>query len=246
MDTVEVTDDDFAYLNNAVQAVKEAGEAISEAKERTEAAKAEAESKAKAAEEAGKAYAAALADQVIALDDFNSLMPKYTIISGNGSTWQQKTSDPLVLISDGEMKWFTGLMIDGQLVDPSNYTVREGSTEVYLNPGYLDTLGAGQHTVRFLYKYGMTADGTFQTVEEEKAVVPQDVKNNAAGTTTKATIGNRGGVQNGGNGNGASTSTASGAQTGDTSNAAASAAAMAGSGLMAAFLAIFDRKRRRA
>ena len=183
---------------------------------------------------------------MIALDDFNSLMPKYTIISGNGSTWKEKTSDPLVLISDGAMKWFTGLMIDGQLVDPSNYTVREGSTEVYLNPGYLDMLEAGQHTVRFLYQYGLTADGTFQTVKEKKAVVPQDVKNNAAGTAARATIGNKGSVQNGSNGNGASSSTASGAQTGDTSNAAASAAAMAGSGLMAAFLAIFDRKRRHA
>ena len=173
-------------------------------------------------------------------------MPKYTIISGNGDSWTEGSSKPLVLISDGEMKWFTGLMIDGQLVDPSNYTVRKGSTEVYLNPSYLKTLGNGKHTVRFLYQYGLTADGTFQTVEEKKAVVPQDVKNNAAGTATKATIGNRGGVQNGGNGNGASTSTASGAQTGDTSNAAASAAAMAGSGLTAAFLAIFGRKRKHA
>ena len=229
--------------------MKKAEEAISKAKEGTEAAKAEAESKAKAAEEAGKAYTAALADQVIALDDFNSLMPKYTIISGNGSTWKQETSDPLVLISDGAMKWFTGLMIDGQMVDPSNYTVREGSTEVYLNPGYLDTLGAGQHTVRFLYKYGMTADGTFQTVEEKKAVVPQNVKNNAAGTTTNATVGSKkANVQDGSaKGNGSSSTTiADGAQTGDTSNQATAAAAMAGSGLMAAFLAIFDRKRRHA
>ena len=199
-----------------------------------------AKTKAEAAEKAGKAYTAALADQVFALDDFNTLIPKYTLISGNGSTWKDGNTDPLVLISDGEMKWFTGLMIDGQLVDPSNYQVRKGSTEVYLNPDYLDTLKDGQHTVRFLYKYGITVDGTFTTAA--KTEVTQNVKNNAAEAATTATAVTAGNT----NSSNTATTTVGAAQTGDTSNAAIPAAAMAGSGLMAAFLAIFDRRRRHA
>lgn len=46
---------------------------------------------------------------------------------------------------------FVSAEIDGAEVDPSNYTLSEGSTVITFAPSYLDTLSVGKHTVTLNY-----------------------------------------------------------------------------------------------
>ena len=48
--------------------------------------------------------------------------------------------------------------MDGKLVDPSNYTVTEGSTIIILKADYLKTLSEGSHTFELVW-----ADGSAST-----------------------------------------------------------------------------------
>jgi len=57
--------------------------------------------------------------------------------------------------SAGELSSFVGFMIDGKYVDPSNYTVKEGSTIVEVKKSYLNTLSNGTHTVTIASQEGM-------------------------------------------------------------------------------------------
>ncbi len=50
--------------------------------------------------------------------------------------------------------------MDGNLIDRSNYTAKEGSTIITLKASYLNTLSAGTHTVEILWTDG-SASTTF-------------------------------------------------------------------------------------
>ena len=59
---------------------------------------------------------------------------------------------------------FEGMLIDGVLVDPSNYTVVEGSTVVTLKPEYLKTLSTGDHTLKMVYVNDLSVSADFTVV----------------------------------------------------------------------------------
>ena len=52
---------------------------------------------------------------------------------------------------NGDFSKFTGVKVDGNLIDKSNYTAKEGSTIITLKASYLNTLSAGTHTVEILW-----------------------------------------------------------------------------------------------
>jgi hypothetical protein len=81
----------------------------------------------------------------------------YFIISGDGSTFQQEDTDPssLTITANGDIHKFTGLTLNGELVDESNYDVTEGSTIVTLHQDFLDTLIPGTYTLSFVYTDGI-------------------------------------------------------------------------------------------
>ena len=81
---------------------------------------------------------------------------EYYIVSGNGSTYQQDDSSPspLAITANGNINNFTGLTLNGVLVDESNYDVRSGSTIVTLHQDFLDTLTPGTYTLLFHYTDG--------------------------------------------------------------------------------------------
>lgn len=50
-----------------------------------------------------------------------------------------------------DLEDFVSVEMDGKTVEPSNYTLAEGSTILTFNPDYLDTLAVGEHTVTLNY-----------------------------------------------------------------------------------------------
>ncbi|MCQ2504895.1 MAG: hypothetical protein MJ103_06655, partial [Saccharofermentans sp.] len=56
---------------------------------------------------------------------------------------------------------FTGVSVDGQLIDPSNYTAVSGSVIVTLNASYLNTLATGTHTISIHFNDGDSVTTTF-------------------------------------------------------------------------------------
>lgn len=93
----------------------------------------------------------------------------YIIGSGEGVT----------ITCTGELKDFVDVMMDGVVVDKSNYTLKEGSTILTFAAKYLDTLSVGRHTVTLNYTYG--------SVNTELTVMARGTDegtNSAAGGTT--------------------------------------------------------------
>jgi LPXTG-motif cell wall-anchored protein len=85
----------------------------------------------------------------------------YNILSGGGSTFQQDESGPasLTITASGDIHKFTGLMLNGEPVNESDYDVLEGSTIVTLHQDFLKTLQPGAYTLRFQYTDGFAEAG---------------------------------------------------------------------------------------
>ncbi|MGN0427394.1 MAG: sortase B protein-sorting domain-containing protein, partial [Agathobacter sp.] len=81
----------------------------------------------------------------------SSSSPTYQIINGANSTWTAGGSEALTIRGNGEFSKFTGVKVDGKLIDRSNYTAQEGSTIIALNASYLSTLAAGTHTIEIVW-----------------------------------------------------------------------------------------------
>ena len=67
-------------------------------------------------------------------------------MDGADSTYEEVNGGTLTIRGDGEISKFVSVMVDGEVIDSSNYTVTEGSTIVTLTAEYLKTLSAGSHT----------------------------------------------------------------------------------------------------
>lgn len=68
-------------------------------------------------------------------------------------------AQPYTVVCTAPIAGFTGIMVDGVIVDPSYYTAVSGSTRVTFTPAFMATLANGDHTVRFLYN-DTYVDGT--------------------------------------------------------------------------------------
>lgn len=85
----------------------------------------------------------------------------YQIIEGANSSWSADNSwtsgdsQGCTFRGNGEFAKFTGVQVDGMVLDRSWYTAREGSTIITLLPAYLNTLAAGTHTIEMLWTDGL-------------------------------------------------------------------------------------------
>ena len=113
---------------------------------------------------------------------------QYEILDGAGSSWTENTDGSLAIRGSGAIAKFLRVLVDGTVVDPSNYTVTEGSTIITFKPEFLKTLPEGSHTFELVW-----TDGTAST----------------SFTVAKNTSGNNGGNSN----NDSSNTTGSGANT---------------------------------
>ena len=112
----------------------------------------------------------------------------YIITRGAGSTVYKDESNDLLVVSNGNFPEFTGLYIDGELVDAKNYDAVSGSTEVTLHADYLHTLENGAHKIRFTYEDGDDAEATFYVADTRpvEPAKPEEGKSGSdeAGTTS--------------------------------------------------------------
>lgn len=78
----------------------------------------------------------------------------YRIVEGANGTWTQNSDGTLVFRANGDFSKFTGVKVDGTLIDAKNYTAVSGSTVITLKADYLKTLSAGTHKITVVYTDG--------------------------------------------------------------------------------------------
>lgn len=78
----------------------------------------------------------------------------YKIVEGANGTWTQNSDGTLVFRANGDFSKFTGVKVDGTLIDAKNYTAVSGSTVITLKVDYLKTLSAGTHKITVVYTDG--------------------------------------------------------------------------------------------
>ena len=78
----------------------------------------------------------------------------YRITQGANSTWTQNTDQTLTVRANGELSKFTGVKVDGELIDEEHYTAVSGSTVITLQTDYLETLSVGTHKLTVVYTDG--------------------------------------------------------------------------------------------
>lgn len=103
----------------------------------------------------------------------------YEVTEGDNAEWQSGSKGELSFKFNGDSAKFTGITVDGNSVDASNYTV-SGNTVIALKDDYLNTLSAGKHTLTATYE-----DGSASAEFEIKAVATDD-QNDTGNTDSKA------------------------------------------------------------
>ena len=138
------------------------------------------------------------------------------IIEGTNGTWQNGSKDGLTFTSNAEFSDFIKVQVDGKDVAASNYTVKEGSTIVTLNPTFLGSLSVGKHTLAIVSTTGtaitefaitavQTGNGDDQTEGDQTGGNQTGGDSQTGGTTPQTAGKNEGAVTS--------------PQTGDSSNA---------------------------
>ena len=84
----------------------------------------------------------------------------YKIIDGANGKHTIGKDGTLTFRSNAPFSEFVAVLVDGVIVDPSNYDVSEGSTIVRLKQSFLDTLSKGSHTIA-IQSIGGTAATNF-------------------------------------------------------------------------------------
>ena len=95
------------------------------------------------------------------------VQPGYKITKGDGASWFQGSTAGLSFTADGKFEDFTGVSVNGKLLDKANYSAKSGSTIVLLKNAYLKTLDTGKYTITLHFEDG-NAEGTFH-IEAENA-----------------------------------------------------------------------------
>ena len=76
------------------------------------------------------------------------------IIAGDNQIYNKASGSDVTITCNGDFAKFTGIKVDGSVVDSSNYTAVSGSTVLTLKASYLGTLTDGSHTITFVYTDG--------------------------------------------------------------------------------------------
>lgn len=78
----------------------------------------------------------------------------YEMLEGMDGEHKATTEESLTFKSNGDFAKFTGVKVDGVVIEESNYTAEAGSTIVTLKAEYLNTLSAGTHKIAMVYTDG--------------------------------------------------------------------------------------------
>lgn len=97
------------------------------------------------------------------------------ITAGANGVWQIGSSEGLSFTSSAEYADFQKVQVDGKYLDPSNYTVKEGSTIVTLKAEYLGTLSVGKHTLAIVSETGTaTTEFTIKAAADSSSQTGDD------------------------------------------------------------------------
>lgn len=83
-----------------------------------------------------------------------STPPEYKITEGANDTWTQNADGTLKFVANGDFAKFTGVKVDGKLIEADKYDTVSGSTVITLKKDYLTTLSVGKHTLTVVYNDG--------------------------------------------------------------------------------------------
>lgn len=150
----------------------------------------------------------------------------YKMIEGANGTWTQNSNGTLVFRANGDFSKFTGVKVDGTLIDAKNYTAVSGSTVITLKADYLKTLSVGTHKLTVVY-----TDGECSTNFEVKQTASEQTTPTEGDKTDTTTP--TGGKD------------ATSPQTGDNSNMFLWVALLFISGGAGISTTVYDRKKRR-
>ena len=110
------------------------------------------------------------------VEDDKLIVHDFTFTEGNGSKWTGDANG-LKFEVNGDADTFTSLKIDGKEVDPKDYTIAKGCTEITLSAAYLKQLASGEkpHTIEANYESGSAVAAFFvdNKVEEVKPAEPE-------------------------------------------------------------------------
>ena len=87
-------------------------------------------------------------------------------IEGDGQNFHQFAPTALTFWSTEPLEEFMEVQVNGETVDPENYTLEEGSTIVTLKTEYLKTLGGGKYEIAIVSQ-NKTASGNFDVTVPE-------------------------------------------------------------------------------
>ena len=76
------------------------------------------------------------------------------IIARDNQIYNKASGSDVTITCNDDFAKFTGIKVDGSVVDSSNYTAVSGSTVLTLKASYLGTLTDGSHTITFVYTDG--------------------------------------------------------------------------------------------
>jgi hypothetical protein len=88
------------------------------------------------------------------------------VLEGDGQDFHQFAPTPLTFRSEDDLADFQEVQINGETVDPANYTIEEGSTIVTFPIEYLKTLDKGKYEVAIVSK-SKTVKGNFTVTAPE-------------------------------------------------------------------------------
>ena len=106
--------------------------------------------------------------RVLETQTIPSMGTELKIIAGDNQIYDKTSGSDVTITCNGDFAKFTGIKVDGSVVDSSNYTAVSGSTVLTLKASYLGTLTDGSHTITFVYTDGeANANLTVRTAGSE-------------------------------------------------------------------------------
>ena len=88
------------------------------------------------------------------------------MLEGDGQSFHKFAPTTLTFRSSAPYEDFLEVQVNGETIDPSNYTVSEGSTVVTMSAEYLASLNAEEHQVKIVSKTGAPT-ANFEVIEPE-------------------------------------------------------------------------------
>lgn len=106
----------------------------------------------------------------------DTTQPVYKFIEGANSSWMQNDDGTLTFRANGDFDKFTGVKVDGSLIDEKYYSAVSGSTIVTLKNDYLKTLAVGTHLLTVVYTDG-DCSTNFEIKSTQNPVIPEQTSN---------------------------------------------------------------------